>query len=206
MKTLFHRLRQFLLALVVGLFGLLWVAPALADAGRFLTSESYAELQASLEQTSDPQRLAELQQLQAAIASSDDRAQLSNRSSHNLGIFARYKKDPATTPARFYVLGPGHETDDDYEPVGLLVPPEVSLSWSDSGEVSAAAAPRVLRVLEGEQLELTDAAPEAEAPDAVAYQLSLPAYSVETGLPSIAALPALNQNQLDQEPETAPLD
>ena len=205
MSSLLQRLRQVVFAVLLGLCGLFWAVPAQADAGAFLTSQSYADLQASLEQARDPQRLAELQQLEQAIASSDDRAQLSNQTTHNLGVFARYKKDPADVAARFYVLAPGHDTDDDYELVGLLVPPQVALRWEDSGESPAAPSPRVLRILEGEQLALTDAAVELGS-DAVAYQLSLPAYSVGSSLASIAELPGLNQSQLDQELETAPLD
>lgn len=205
MSSLLQRLRQLVVVFLLGLCGLFWAVPAQADAGAFLTSQSYADLQASLEQARDPQRLAELQQLEQAIAASDDRAQLSNQTTHNLGVFARYKKDPSDAAASFYVLAPGHDTDDDYELVGLLIPPQVALRWADSGLAAAASSPRVLRILEGEQLALTDVAAE-EGSDAVAYQLSLPAYSVENALASIAELPGLNQSQLDQELETAPLD
>lgn len=206
MKLILRRFRHAFLAGLLVLFSLTWPISAQADAGSALTSVSAAELQASLEQTRDPQRLAELQTLQQAIASSDDRAQLSNQTSHNLGVFARYKKDLPDTPAQFYVLGPGHQTDDDYDVLGLLVPPQVSLGWADAAEIRSDGFPRVVRVLEGEQLAVSEPAITDASADALTYQLSLPAFSVETSLASITELPAMAQEQLDQGLETAPLD
>lgn len=206
MNVLLQRLRQFLLAVLLGLFSLVYPIPVQADAGAFLTSQTYAELQASLEQTRDPKRLADLQALEEAIAASDDRAQLTNQTTHNLGVFARYKKDPADAPAQFYVLAPGHATDDDYELLGLLVPPQVSLAWADTGKISPASSPRVLRLLEGEQLAVSEPAAAETSLGDVIYQLSLPAFSVEASLAFIPELPAINQLQLDQDVETAPVD
>lgn len=206
MTPVLQRLRQLLLPLMLGLCVLLAVHPVRAEAGPDLNTATTAELQASLEQARDPQRLADLQALQQAIAASDDRAQLSNQTSHNIGVFARYKKDVPDTPGQFYVLGPGHQTDDDYDVIGLLVPSQVTLTWGDAGESRSASVSRVLRVLEGEQLEVSEPASADPSADAVIYQLSLPAFSVETSLASIAALPAMTQEQLDQGLETAPLD
>lgn len=147
--------------------------PARADSGRYLRSSSYAELASEIASlrpsagstttplTADQQRrLEDLTALQKAIASSDDRAQIRNRSSHSVGIFARYKKEPIGTPASFYVLGPGHETDDDYELVGLYVPSGVSLRWGvEGGAPATSTGPRVARVLEGQRLRLKDGVP-----------------------------------------------
>lgn len=206
MNSVFQRFQQLMLVVVLGLFSLIWPLAAQADPGAFLSSSSYAELQSSLEQTRDPQRLADLQALEQAIAASEDRAQVSNQTSHSLGVFARYKKDPAEAPSQFYVLGAGHASDDDYELVAVLVPAQVSLGWGEAGSIASASNPRVLRVLEGEQLTVAEPVAADGAPAAVTYQLSLPAYSVETSLASIADVPALSQDQLDQSVETAPVD
>ena len=218
----------------------LWLpAPARADAGRYLTSPSFTELTTELEglqkaqgsgfnQKSTPaqqQRLADLQALQTAIAASDDRSQISNKSTHSVGVFARYKKEPATSPAGFYVLGPGHATDDDYEVVGLFVPADISLSWGAEAGAPATSAPRIARILEGQQLNVKDLpAPAAEAAPATAnavpaaksavattepplgYALNLPVFALQTNSDAVASLPSLSQVELDGELETAPLD
>lgn len=206
MTSLLQRLRHLLLTLVLGGCILVWGNPVFADAGTGLNSRLGAELQASLEQAHDPQRLADLQALQDAITTSDDRAQLNNQSSHNLGIFARYNKDPADAPAQFYVLAPGHTTDDDYELLGLLIPPQVVLAWGESGSIETSKASRVMPILEGEQLKVSDPATADSSTTVVAYELSLPAYSLDTSLAGAGTLPELSQSQLDQEAETAPLD
>lgn len=205
MTIALQRLRQLVLGFLVALIGFLPLAPAHADPGAYLSSTSYADLQTALQQTRDPQRQAELEELSQAVAASDDRAQLSNTSSHSVGVFARYKKDPADAPASFYVLAPGHETDDDYELIALLVPPQVSVGWGEQGSVAATATPRVLRILEGEQLDLSDPA-SAGGDGAVTYQLNLPAFSVDNTLAGLTDIPGLSQSELDQQPETAPLD
>jgi len=188
--------------------------PVHADAGRFLSGSDHAELSAELATLQpDPattrapltaaqqQRLADLEALERQIASSDDRAQLSNRSTHNLGLFARFKKDPADQPPSFSVLAPGHSSDDDFDLVALLIPAGVSLSWPEGGEAAASSSsPRVVRVLEGQQLEVSDAA----AP--LTYQLSQPPFQLLSRWDPQPALPDLSQAALDLEPESAPLD
>jgi hypothetical protein len=172
-------LPQRLLALLLG--GLLWLslqAPVRADPGRFLAS---------------------------AIARSDDRAQLHNDSRHNVGVFLRNKKDPSRTPAPFTVLGPGQETDDDYELVGFYVPAAVSLRWEPGG-APAAARPRVARLLEGQPLRLTDPAAD---PAATTYSLDLPVFALlpaDSAAALVAELPAFSQAELDAQPVTAPTD
>jgi hypothetical protein len=200
-----QHLRQVVIGLLLAVIGLLPIASAHADAGSFLSSTSYADLQSALEQTRDPQRLADLEQLSQAVATSSDRAQLTNASSHNVGVFARYKKEPADAAASFYVLAPGHATDDDYALIALLLPPQVGVSWGDQGNIAAASTPRLLPILEGEQLNLSDPTT-AGADGAVTYQLNLPGFGVDRTLAGISELPDLNQSELDQQPETAPLD
>jgi hypothetical protein len=87
----------------------------------------------------------------AAPARADGRAQLRNDSSHNVGVFLHFKKDPPERPAPFAVLAPGHETDDDFDLVGLYLPADVALSWP-AGDEPATAAPRLARVPDGQQL------------------------------------------------------
>lgn len=201
------------------------VAPgvARADAGRWLTSPSYAELSEELSALQGPeggpapslsasqqQRLADLTALEQAIAASDERSQVRNDSSHNLALFTLSKKaQPGTAPS-LGVLAPGHETDDDYSVVALVVPASVSLQWDDTGSAAAASSGRLLRLPEGEVLQVSDPAAAETAPTgesgAVAYQLSLPPFSLQPTLPDGSAAPALSQADLDAEAETAPVD
>lgn len=147
----------------------------------------------------------------AAPARADGRAQLRNDSSHNVGVFLHFKKDPADTPATFAVLAPGHETDDDFDLVALYLPAAVALSW-EAGGAEAAAAPRIARIAAGQQLRLSDPAenpPAAAAQDNTPYLLNLPQQDLldaqaASGL--IAELPSLTQAELDAQPETAPTD
>ena len=221
--------------------------PVNADAGRFLAGSDYAELSAELAAlqgafaaakrpptAAQQQRLADLEALERQIARSDDRAQLRNRTSHNLGLYARFKKDPADQPPSFYVMGPGHSSDDDFDLVALLIPPGVSLGWGEGGEAAAiSTGPRVVRVLEGQQLAVREAAPAAEGPATTAqaaaakpatpatasggkaaavaaapvtYQLSQPPFQVLARWEPQLTLPELSQVALDQERETAPVD
>jgi hypothetical protein len=218
------------------------VQPVQADAGRFLAGSDYAELSAELASlqpdpaaTKSPltaaqqQRLADLQALERQIARSDDRAQLRNRTSHNLGLFARSKKESADQPPSFFVLAPGHSSDDDVDLVALLIPSGVSLAWGEGGAAAAiSTGPRVVRVLEGQQLAVRDPAVPAESSAAVSpaaaampapvagakvadaapltYQLSQPPFQVLARWDALPTLPDLSQAALDQEPETAPLD
>ncbi len=222
----FFRLPSLGLVLAV-LFGclLLPVAPVRADSGRWLGSPSYGELsneivslrpragaQGQSLSADQQKRYDDLLALQSAIARSDDRAQVDNRSQHSVGVFARYKKAPADSGAEFFVLGPGHETDDDFELVGLYLPAGVALEWGDGHGVAAASAPRLARLLEGQRLRLSDPAPvepAAEASDASAapaYRLDLPAFAVVSSSKQVADLPALSQDDHDAHPETAPVD
>lgn len=205
MTGLLTRLLQHLLALLLAMIGLCVAAPALADAVNVVTTASYADLQAAIASTQDPTRLRELQELEAAVIAADDRAQVSNGTSHNVGVFARYKKEPADNPAHFYVLGSNHQTDDDYDLVALLVPAQVSLSWGEAGLVAAEQQPRLLRILDGEPLELFD--PESSlAGGPTAYGLSLPVFTLSSALDQVAEVPSISQAELDLAAETAPLD
>jgi hypothetical protein len=146
-----------------------------------------------------------------APARADGRAQLRNDSTHHIGVFLRFKKDPPASPAPFAVLAPGHETDDDFDLVGLYLPAEVALNW-EAGGAPAAAAPRVARVPASQQLQLGDpiADPAAPAaPQAPAYLLNLPLADLLDGRAAAALtaeLPAFSQAELDAQPETAPTD
>ena len=203
--TLLRSVRAWIVAAVVTvLVALPWAQPAFAINSDAAASSVPSALQQALDQTKDPQRLADLQQLQQALEGSDDRAQITNASTHNLGVFARYKKDAPEALAEFYVLAPGHQTDDDYDILAVLIPGQVGLRWSDSGSTQAASAPRLLQILDGEQLSISDPAEGADAD--LVYQLSLPAFQVESRADAIASLPQLSQAELDQSPESAPLD
>jgi hypothetical protein len=198
------------LVLILGLAG-----PVRADAGRFLSSASSAELQAeinSLQSTSDrslsgdaQQRLDDLNRLAGAIARSDDRAQLTNASSHTVGVFLRFKKDRSGSPVALSLLGPGQQSDDDDELLGVYVPSQVGVQW-EAGGSPASDAPRVARVLEGQVLRLSDGAGENGAD---LYSLNLPVFALldAKGAQAITSdLPALSQADLDKLPATAPTD
>ena len=207
MTLLLRRFRAFLLTAVIAVCTLIWLAPpALAISSDSAANGAPSPLQQALDQTKDPQRLADLQHLQQALEASDDRAQITNDGSHNLGVFARYKKAAPDAPADFYVLGPGHQTDDDYDIVAVLIPGEVGLRWSEAGAIAATSSPRVLQVLDGEQLSIADPEADASGDLPLVYQLSLPAFQVDGRSDAIASLPQLSQSDLDQAPETAPLD
>lgn len=206
-----------LAALLVLCFG---VAPGIAraDAGRWLASPSYLELSEELSALQGPeggpapslsasqqQRLADLTVLEQAIAASDERSQVRNASSHNLALLTLSKKALPGTAASLGVLAPGHETDDDYSVVALVVPASVSLQWGETGSTPAETSGRLLRLPEGAVLRVSDpAAADETAP--VAYQLSLPPFALQPTLPDGSEAPALSQADLDAEPETAPVD
>ncbi|MFM7265607.1 MAG: hypothetical protein ACKOZW_08495 [Cyanobium sp.] len=201
-----------------------------ADAGRFLTSAANADLQAEIDSLSttgsrnpsaaQQARLEDLKQLAAAIARSDDRAQLRNDSTHNIGLFLRYKKDPPGAKAALQILGPSQEIDDDFELVGLYVPAGVTLAWDQDrqppGGAAAAPGPRVARVLEGQRLHLADVPAAPETPDAktlpdaaVGYSLNLPIFALlEPGAAAalVADIPNLSQVELDGQRPNAPTD
>lgn len=208
------------------------VAPgfARADAGRWLDSPSTLELSQELSALQGPeggpapslsasqqQRLADLTVLEQAIAASDERSQVRNASSHNLAVLTLSKKALPDTPASLGVLAPGHETDDDFSVVALVVPPDVSLQWGEAGTAAAATSGRLLRLPEGAVLRVSEPAP-ATAPatgDAaqqagesgpVVYQLSLPPFALQPSLADGSEAPALSQAELDAQPESAPVD
>jgi hypothetical protein len=178
-------------------------AEARADAGRWLSSASYAELSQELAALQGPAagpspgltpaqqaRLADLSLLQQAIAASDDRSQIRNDSGHNLGLFTLAKRATAGTPPHFGVLAPGQESDDDFSVVGLYVPAGVGLRWGEEGVASRAAASesaRVVRLLEGEQLTVGGQAPPQPSGDAPAAPA--PADQAAANRPSSSALP-----------------
>jgi len=224
-STLRRRLRASLA--LVALWGVLLLAallpaalPAHADSlntrstpGYQLLSEELSALHAEAQTLSEGQRqrLEDLSLLEAAVADANDRATVFNNSSHNLGLFARSKKESVDQPARFYVLGPGHETDDDFEAVAVYLPAGVTLSWQGGQPVAGSALERVVRLLPGEALEVSDgdSGPGSETATnsfGIRFELSLPAFALETQAVDLAALPGLSQQQLDAELETAPLD
>lgn len=233
LPSLCRRLLRRIGALAALLALCLSVAPGLAraDAGRWLASPSYAELSQELSALQGPeggpapslsasqqQRLADLSVLEQAIAASDERSQVRNASSHNLALFTLSKKALPGTAASLGVLAPGHETDDDFSVVALVVPASVSLQWGEAGTAEAEASGRLLRLPEGAVLRVSDPAAEpaeaagtnagqaSEEPGPVAYQLSLPPFTLQRTLPDGSEAPALSQAELDAQPESAPVD
>ena len=160
------RLMLILKSLRVAIFaGLLVVLLAVSAPGAVLADanlgrqEALAQLDAALAKAPAQERLADLTRLKDAITASTDRAQISNESSHQIGLFARYKKADPLQAAEFYVLAPGHRTDDDFEPVALLIPPAVGLDWTANRLAADPSAARLLTILSGEQLTISDPEP-----------------------------------------------
>lgn len=139
-----------------------------------------------------------------AFADEGARATLSNASSHNLGLFARYKKMPLDQDPVFYVLAPGHTTDDDYDVLALYVPANVSVIWPGDGSPRLSRTAEALPLPAGKELEVSDAL--SDEPTPLAYSLSLPASPRGQSVLSSAVLPNFDQTALDSEAETAPLD
>jgi hypothetical protein len=226
-----HLWRTAIVAVLV-LFLLIPFRPesALADSN-LGQQQALAQLEQALSQTTAPGQLADLTSLKEAIAASSDRSQVSNNSSHQIGLFARYKKADPQQQAEFYVLAPGHQTDDDFEALALLVPPGVGLDWTSNRLAAEPRSARLVAILPGEQLVISDPEPspgaQVQAPgqptgqpvsevngqprlnaadQTLTYQLNLPPFQVTRQLESVASLPALDQAELDAAPETAPLD
>lgn len=149
-------------------------------------------------------RLHDLEQLAGAIGDGDEAATVSNASSHNLGLFARYKKDSPDQAPQFYVLAPGHSSDDDYDALALYIPSLVSVNWEGATSAQVSPTPQVLDLLPGEALEVSDTPGEGQP--GVGYGLNLPALILDSKLAGLPTLPQLNQQALDAEAETAPLD
>lgn len=195
---------------LAALLALLWpLAPVLADVPRAETSPAIQQLKKELNTLQTQQgiytvqqarRLADLSRLETAIANSDDRPTVANNTSHNLGVFVRSKRKTPDQPASFVVLGSEHETDDDFESIALFIPANVPVSWSGRPLETGATPARVLRLLQGEQLEVSD--PEG----ATGYLLNLPAFALESESADLGALPSFSQAELDSQPETAPVD
>jgi hypothetical protein len=145
-------------------------------------------------------RLADLSRLETAIASSNDRPTVENNTSHSLGVFVRSKRQSAEQPATFVVLGSGHETDDDFASLALYIPANVPVSWPGRLPETGTTPARVVPLLPGEALEVND----TEAP--TGYQFNLPAFALESESSELGALPTFSQQELDAQPESAPID
>jgi hypothetical protein len=145
-------------------------------------------------------RLADLSRLETAIGPATDRPTVDNATTHNLGVFVRGKRQDPEQPAPFAILGAGHETDDDAETVALFLPADVPLSWPGHPAETGTTPARVARLLPGQELSVS------EGEGGKGYRLNLPAFSLETDSPDLAALPSLSQADLDTQPETAPVD
>lgn len=212
-------LRPLVCLLLSALLGLSLATPVAADAGRFLTTTTTAELQAEIDglnaaggpnPTPEQQsRLEDLNQLALAIRRSDGRAQLRNDSTHNIGLYLRYKKDPPNTPAPLRVLGPDQESDDDYELVAFYVPEGVTLQWGQR-VLAAAPGPLLARVLEGQRLRLGDGVVDAvNGESRIGYTLNLPVFSLlqsDASSAVAADVPSLSQADLDAQIPDAPTD
>jgi hypothetical protein len=145
-------------------------------------------------------RLADLSRLETAIDDSGNRPTVDNGTTHNLGVFVRGKRQAPDQPATLAVLASGHETDDDVETVALFVPANVPLGWPGHPAESGATPARLVRLLPGQELRVRD------GEGAKGYRLDLPAFAVETDSADLASLASLQQDELDTQPETAPVD
>lgn len=145
-------------------------------------------------------RLADLSRLETAITGSDDRPTVENNSTHSLGVFVRSKRQSADQPATFVVLGPGHETDDDFASIALFIPANVPISWPGHQPDTGSTPGRVVALLPGEALQVSDPDPSK------GYLFNLPAFALESESSELGALPSFSQQELDAQPETASID
>ncbi|MEB3155983.1 MAG: hypothetical protein VKO26_00920 [Cyanobacteriota bacterium] len=145
-------------------------------------------------------RLADLSRLESAINDPRQRPTVDNATTHNLGVFVRGKRQAPEQPATFEVLAAGHETDDDVETVALFVPANVPLVWPGHPIENGVTPARVVRLLPGQELSVSD------LEGVKGYALDLPAFAVETDSADLASLPSFSQDDLDAQPETAPVD
>jgi hypothetical protein len=192
------------------LVGLLFSPPtALADAGGAESSALVQQFQKELTSLQTQQgiytvqqarRLADLSRLETAIASSNDRPTVENNTSHSLGVFVRSKRQNTDQPATFVVLGPGHETDDDFASLALFIPANVPVSWPGRQPETGTTPARVVPLLPGEALEVND------TETRTGYQFNLPAFALESESSELGALPTFSQQELDAQPESAPID
>ncbi|MFN9548139.1 MAG: hypothetical protein ACK6AD_13930 [Cyanobacteriota bacterium] len=145
-------------------------------------------------------RLADLSRLETAIDDPRQQPTVDNATAHNLGVFVRAKRQAPEQPATFAVLAAGHQTDDDVETVALFLPANVTVSWPGRPAESGATPARVVRLLPGQALRVR------QAEGGTGYLLDLPAFSLETDSAELTALPSLRQEDIDTQPETAPVD
>jgi hypothetical protein len=210
LPALHRRLARLILAATTLLALWLPLAPALAATSAPATplplwDQLHKELdslqnQPGLYTTQQARRLADLSRLETAIDDPSNPPTVDNGTTHNLGVFVRGKRQAADQPATFAVLGAGQETDDDVATVALFVPANVTLSWPGHPAESGSTVARVVRLLPGQALSVSD------GEGAKGYQLDLPAFAVDTDSVDLASLPSLNQDDLDAQPETAPVD
>lgn len=202
-----QRLIPLVLAALVAV--LLPLAPARAASAPADSSPAWDQVRQELDSlqnqpgiytTQQAKRLADLSRLETAIDDTSNRPTVDNATAHNLGVFVRGKRQPAEQPASFAVLAAGHETDDDVDTVALFIPANVPVSWPGRAPESGATPARVARLLPGQELRVSD------GEGAEGYRLNLPAFALETESADLASLPALNQGELDAQPETAPVD
>jgi hypothetical protein len=206
-------LRRRLTALALGLAALaatlLPLAPAHAASAPADASPTWQQLRQELDTlqnqpgiftSQQARRLADLSRLESAIPDTSDRPTVDNATTHNLGVFVRGKRQPPEQPATFAVLAPGHGTDDDVETVALFIPANTPLGWPGHPGESGATAARVARLIPGQELRVGD------GEGGKGYALNLPAFAVETEGADLATLPAFSQDELDAQPETAPVD
>jgi hypothetical protein len=204
-----QRLTRFLLGLTTLIALFLPLAPAHADAPAGETSLLVQEFQKELGSlqtqqgiytVSQARRLADLSRLDTALADSTDRPTIANNTTHSLGVFVRSKRQRDDQPATFAVLGSGHETDDDYASVALFIPANVPVSWPGRQPETGATPGRVVPLLPGEELEVSD------DEGAKGYAFNLPAYALESESASLGVLPSFSQEELDGQLESAPVD
>lgn len=145
-------------------------------------------------------RLADLSRLETAIADSTDHPTIDNASSHQLGVIIRNPNKNSPEPTVFTVLAAGHQTDDDADSLALYIPANVPLRWPGQFDDSISSLARVIRLLPGENLRVTDSQPGA------GLLLDLPPYSLDTDFADLGDLPFFNQKEIDALPESAPVD
>lgn len=200
---------RWVIVLVFFLVGFLPFSPAYASLSATTPAPSLdllrqeidtLESQTGLYSVQAARRLADLSRLETAIAESTDRATIENASTHQLGVIVHNPTKASPEPATFTVLAAGHQTDDDVETTALYIPANISLRWPGQPDESLSSVARVVRLLPGEDLRVSD------TQTGTGYFLNLPPFALDTDFADLGRLPSLNQSELDTQPETAPVD
>lgn len=185
--------------------------PSWADAGKYQKTTAYQDVTQTLDrliQTPedaglDPaqlqQQIADLRWQKYILETAENRAQCRNQTGHVLGIYAKFKKDPANAPSTLYYLADGQAIDDDWECTGIVLPANTPVAIAPTA-VQTLAEPTLLTVVPGAQVSVTS------NPTTGAIEVNVPPLQVVSASAATEPLPTLTQAEIDAQLPNAPID